>query len=345
MSISVFRTLLTHHASMDIGTANTLIYAPHRGVVLNQPSVICFQRPPGCNVNAPIETVGEPAKALLGRVPWHLDAVQPIRHGVVADIAAAEQMIGRFTKMSHVRPWTGRRIEVTLCMPSAATPVERRALCEAVVAAGAANVHVIDVVLCAALGAGLPVTDAIGSTVVDIGGGSTSVAVMALGGVIHQAAIRMGGAQLDTAIIHHVRNLYDVQLGEHTAERVKQRVGTAHRGLTRQSISAVGHCLAAGVPRTIELTSEVIAEALAAPLNQVVHSVKCVLDKTPPELVTDIAERGIVLTGGSALLAGLPERLHDETGVAVSVADQPLTCAVRGAGQAATRLKAWAQFG
>ncbi|KWN16835.1 rod shape-determining protein MreB [Burkholderia territorii] len=340
MSIPALRALLVQQIAMDIGTANTLIYVPNRGIVLNQPSVICFQRPHGDRVNASIETVGDKAKALLGRIPRHLDVVQPIQRGVVVDVSAAEQMIHRFIKISRVSPWVGHRMAVTLCIPSAATPVERRALCEAVMAAGAVKVHLINVGLCAALGAGLPVTEAIGSLLVDIGAGTSSVVVTALGSAIHQASIQIGGAQLDAAIINHVRNLYGVQLGKHTAEHVKQRVGTSYRGRVCQSISVVGHHLADGAPRTIELTSEVITAALAAPLNQIMHSVKYVLEKSPPELVTDIANRGIVLTGGSALLAGLPQRLHDETGLTVRVADHPLTCAVRGAGYAASCLRA-----
>ncbi|WP_186191706.1 rod shape-determining protein [Burkholderia gladioli] len=338
MSTPILGRLFANNVAVDPGTASTLIYTQERGVVLNQPSVVCFRKADAHVDKARVEAVGELAKALIGRVPEHLEAVRPLRHGVIAHYPAAEQMIRQFVGMSHARSLFGRRIEFTVCVPSSATAVERRALREAAAAAGASRVNLIDQSLAAALGAGLPVTEAVGSMVVDIGGGTTEVGVVSLGGTVYQHAIRVGGDQFDAAIINHVRGLYNVLLGEQTAEHVKKYIGSASGSVPRESMRAVGRGVEDGLPRTIELSNHDIAEALAAPLNQVVNAVKRVLEKAPPELVTDIAHRGIMLTGGGALLAHLDRRLYAETGLAVRVADEPLSCAVRGAGEAMGRL-------
>ncbi|WP_186044900.1 rod shape-determining protein [Burkholderia gladioli] len=338
MSTPILGRLFANNVAVDPGTASTLIYTQERGVVLNQPSVVCFRKADAHVDKARVEAVGELAKALIGRVPEHLEAVRPLRHGVIAHYPAAEQMIRQFVGMSHARSLFGRRIEFTVCVPSSATAVERRALREAAAAAGASRVNLIDQSLAAALGAGLPVTEAVGSMVVDIGGGTTEVGVVSLGGTVYQHAIRVGGDQFDAAIINHVRGLYNVLLGEQTAEHVKKYIGSASGSVPRESMRAVGRGVEDGLPRTIELSNHDIAEALAAPLNQVVNAVKRVLEKAPPELVTDIAHRGIVLTGGGALLAHLDRRLYAETGLAVRIADEPLSCAVRGAGEAMGRL-------
>ncbi len=236
--------------------------------------------------------------------------------------------------MAGLRALFRRRVDLTLCVPSGATPVERRALREAVLAAGASRVALIEESLAAALGAGLPVTGAVGSLVVDLGGGTTEVAMVALGGIVCRDGVRIGGDQFDAAIVNHVRGVYGVQLGEQTAEHVKKTIGSASHAVPRESMRAIGRSVVDGLPRTIELSNHDVADALAAPLNQVVSAVKRVLENAPPELVTDVANRGIVLTGGGALLAHLGQRLHRETGLAARVADDPLTCAVRGAGAA-----------
>ena len=334
MPTPLFGKLFAQPVAIDTGTATTRIYTHERGVVLNQPSVICFRKPDGMVARPMLEAVGERAKALLGREPVHLEAVRPLQHGVIADAHAAEQMIRHFIDMSRTRSRFGRRVEVTLCVPSGATAVERHALSEAALAAGAARVTLVDETLAAAFGAGLPVTDAIGSLVVDIGGGTTEVAVIALGGIVYREAIRVGGEQFDAAIVNHIRTLYGVQLGEQTAEHVKKTIGTASANVPRDTMRAVGRSVVDGLPRTIELSNHDIADALAAPLNAVVSAVKRTLENAPPDLITDIADRGIVLTGGGSLLANLAKRLHDETGLAARVADDPLTCAVRGAGAA-----------
>ncbi|AKM03320.1 MULTISPECIES: rod shape-determining protein [Burkholderia cepacia complex] len=338
MSTPLFGKLFAQPVAIDPGTASTQIYTHERGVVLNQPSVVCFRKAGAADARPTLEAVGELAKALLGREPGHLEAVRPMRHGVIADAHAAEQMIRSFIDMSRTRSRFGRRVEVTLCVPSDATAVERRAIREAAFAAGVSEVELIEESLAAGLGAGLPVTEPVGSMVIDIGGGTTEVAVIALGGIVYREAIRVGGNQFDAAIVNHVRNLYGVLLGEQTAEHVKKTIGSATSAVPRTSTRAVGRSIGDGLPRSIELSNHDVADALAAPLKQVIGAVKSVLENAPAELVTDIANRGVVLTGGGALLADLERLLYDETGVIARIADEPATCAVRGAGEAMGRL-------
>lgn len=332
-----FSRLLPRSVAVDLGTANTLIYMEGKGVVLNQPSVVCFQRQasPG---PARIAAVGEQARQLLGRSPVNLETVRPMRHGVIADFSAAEQMFQEFVDMARLRSAFGRRAEFTICVPCTATEVERRAIREAALAAGAARVNLIGESLAAAVGAGLPVGEARGSMVVDIGGGTTEVGVVSLGGIAYQGLVRVGGDQFDAAIVRHVRNLYGVVLGDQTAEHVKKTIGTATANVPHQRMCAVGHSLGDGLPRTVELSNHDVADALAVPLRTVIDAVKAALETAPPELVTDIASSGIVLTGGGALLANLDQRLTEETGLGVRVANEPFTCAVRGAGAAAGRV-------
>ncbi|AJY15540.1 rod shape-determining protein [Burkholderia multivorans] len=338
MSTPLFGKLFAQPVAIDPGTASTRIYTHDRGVVLNQPSVVCFRKAGGAASRSTLAAVGELAKALLGREPAHIEAVRPMQHGVIADAHAAGQMIRRFIDMSDTRSRFGRRIEVTLCVPSDATAVERRALREAAFAAGVSEVALIDEALAAALGAGLPVTEPVGSMVVDIGGGTTEVAVISLGGIVYREAIRVGGDQFDEAIVNHVRSLHGVLLGEQTAEHVKKTIGSATRAVPRRTAPAVGRGVEDGLPRAIELSNHDVADALAAPLKQVIGTVKSVLENAPAELVTDIAHRGIVLTGGGALLADLERLLRDETGLDARIAEDPATCAVRGAGEARGRL-------
>lgn len=329
-----FKRLLPRSVAVDLGTANTLIYMEGKGVVLNQPSVVCFRRPASLGP-ARVAAVGEQARQLLGRTPLNLEAVRPMRHGVIADFSAAEQMFQEFVDMARLRSAFGRRAEFTICVPCTATEVERRAIREAALAAGAARVDLIGESLAAAVGAGLPVREARGSMVVDIGGGTTEVGIVSLGGIAYQGLVRVGGDQFDAAIVSHVRNLYGVVLGDQTAEHVKKIIGTATANVAHQRMCAVGHSLGDGLPRTVELSNHDVADALAVPLRAVIDAVKAALETAPPELVTDIASSGIVLTGGGALLANFDQRLSEETGLGVRVANEPLTCAVRGAGAVA----------
>ncbi|MBR8315133.1 rod shape-determining protein [Burkholderia dolosa] len=338
MPTPLFGKLFAQPVAIDPGTASTRIYTHERGVVLNQPSVVCFHKAVTADGRAAVAAVGELAKALVGREPAHLEAVKPMQNGVIADAHAAQQMIRSFIDMSQTRSRFGRRVDVTLCVPSDATAVERRAIRDAAFAAGVSDVELIDESLAAALGAGLPVTEPVGSMVVDIGGGTTEVSVIALGGIVYHEAIRVGGSQFDAAIINHVRNVYGVLLGEQTAEHVKKSIGSAVSAGLRSSTHAVGRGVQDGLPRSVELSNHDIADALAAPLKQVIGTVKSVLENAPAELVTDIAHRGVVLTGGGALLADLARLLYNETGLVARIADEPATCAVRGAGEAMGRL-------
>lgn len=338
-----FNRLFPQSVAVDLGTANTLFYMRGKGVVLNQPSVVCFQKTADAGQGR-VTAVGDQAKQLLGRSPGNVEAVRPLRHGVIANFSAAERMFREFVDMAQLRSLFGRRAEFTVCVPCNATEVERRAIREAALAAGASKVNLIGESLAAAVGAGLPVAEARGSMVVDIGGGTTEVGVITLGGVAYQGSVRVGGDQFDAAIISHVRNVYGVMLGEQTAEHVKKTIGTATANVPRERMCAVGRSLADGLPRTIELSNHDIAEALAVPLKAVIGAIKAALESAPPELITDIADAGIVLTGGGALLANLDKRLMEVTGLAVRVANEPLTCAVRGASAAAGCVDA-ASFG
>ncbi|NPT43512.1 MreB/Mrl family cell shape determining protein [Paraburkholderia sp. 1N] len=329
----LFDRLFRHSVAVDLGTANTLIYTDNGGIVLNEPSVVAFQKEPAAGQKR-VAAVGTEARQLLGRAPRNVEAVRPMRHGVIANFSAAEQMIRQFVDMARPRPLFSRRAAFTVCVPAGATEVERRAIKEAAVAAGAWKVSLIGESLASAFGAGLPVSEAIGSMVVDIGGGTTEVGVISLGGLAYSGSIRVGGDSFDMAIVSYVRNLYGVLLGEQTAEHVKKGIGSAVRDVPVEHMNATGRSVDDGLPRTVQLSNHDIADAIEGPLRQVIGAVKRALETAPAELVTDIAHSGIVLTGGGALLGNLSRRLTNELGLDVRVADEPLTCAVRGAGAA-----------
>ncbi|MFL9991457.1 rod shape-determining protein [Paraburkholderia sediminicola] len=330
----LFDRLFRHSVAVDLGTANTLIYTDNGGIVLNEPSVVAFQKEPAAGQKR-VTAVGAEARQLLGRAPRNVEAVRPMRHGVIANFSAAEQMIRQFVDMARPRLLFSRRAAFTVCVPAGATQVERRAIREAAVAAGAWKVSLIGESLASAVGAGLPVSEAVGSMVVDIGGGTTEVGVISLGGLAYSGSIRVGGDSFDMAIVSYVRNLYGVLLGEQTAEHVKKGIGSAVRDVPVEHMNATGRSVDDGLPRTVQLSNHDIADAIEGPLRQVIGAVKRALETAPAELVTDIADSGIVLTGGGALLGNLGRRLTSELGLDVRVADEPLTCAVRGAGAAA----------
>ncbi|MBN3765218.1 rod shape-determining protein [Burkholderia sp. Ac-20365] len=332
---SLFGRLFRDSVAVDLGTANTLIYTDDGGVVLNEPSVVCFDKHESAGRKR-VALVGSEAKQMIGRVPVNLEAVRPMRHGVIANFPAAEHMIRQFVDMARPRPFFARRTAFTICVPSGATQVERRAIREAAAAAGAWKVNLIDESLASAVGAGLPVSEATGSMVVDIGGGTTEIGVIALGGTAYNGSIRVGGDQFDAAIIKHVRNNFGVLLGEQTAELVKKTIGSALAIVPPDTMRATGRGVDDGLPRTVELSTQDVVDAIAAPLRQVLVAVKAALENAPPELVTDIADAGIVLTGGGALLGNMARYFSNELGLDVRVADEPLTCAVRGAGAAAS---------
>ncbi|WP_153140609.1 rod shape-determining protein [Paraburkholderia agricolaris] len=330
----IFDRLFRQSVTVDLGTANTLIYTDNGGIVLNEPSVVAFQKESGAGQKR-VAAVGTEARQLLGRAPGNVEAVRPMRHGVIANFSAAEQMIRQFVDMARPRPLFSRRAAFTLCVPAGATQVERRAIKEAAVAAGAWKVSLIGESLASAVGAGLPVSEAVGSMVVDIGGGTTEVGVISLGGLAYSGSVRVGGDSFDMEIVSYVRSLYGVLLGEQTAEHVKKGIGSAVRDVPLEHMNATGRSVDDGLPRTVQLSNHDIADAIEGPLRQVIGAVKRALETAPAELVTDIAHSGIVLTGGGALLGNLGRRLTNDLGLEVRVADEPLTCAVRGAGAAA----------
>lgn len=338
---SKFRSLFSCDIAIDLGTANTLIYVSDRGIVLNEPSVVSIRRE-----SRKILAVGEEAKSMLGRTPGDVIALRPLKDGVIADFDVAEAMIKHFIGKVHKGRF-GFKPRIAVCVPSGATPVERRAIHDAALSAGAREVFLIEEPLAAAIGAGLPVTEAVGSMVVDIGGGTTEVAVLSLGGIVHATSIRVGGDKMDEAIIHFVRRQYNLLIGESSAERIKQTIGTSFlrphlEDGTQESktMRVKGRDLIEGVPREIEISEIQIAESLAEPVAAILSAVKETLERTPPELAADIVDSGITLTGGGGLLRGLDTYLTAGTGLATHVAENPLNCVAQGTGMALEQLVA-----
>ena len=323
------RRLFFNDLSIDLGTANTLVYVRDEGIVLNEPSVVAIRL--DSRGSKKIEAVGIDAKRMLGRTPNNISTIRPLRDGVIADYTVTEKMLQHFIRKVQ----KGRMLGLTrviVCVPYGSTQVERRAIRESVENAGARKVFVIEEPIAAALGAGIPIAEARGSMVVDIGGGTSEVAVISLNGVVYAESVRIGGDKFDEAIVSYVRRQYNMLIGEATAERIKQEIGTAFPGPEVQEIDIVGRHLAAGVPRNFTMNSNEVLDALQEPLAGIVKAVKQALERTPPELGSDVAERGIVLTGGGALLRDIDKLLSEETGLPVIIADDPLTCVARGGG-------------
>lgn len=334
---SKFRSLLSCDIAIDLGTANTLVYASDRGIVLNEPSVVSIRKD-----SRKILAVGEEAKSMLGRTPGDVIAIRPLKDGVIADFDIAEAMIKHFIGKVH-RGRFGFKPRIAVCVPSGATPVERRAIHDAALSAGAREVFLVEEPLAAAIGAGLPVTEAVGSMVVDIGGGTTEVAVLSLGGIVHATSIRVGGDKMDEAIIQFVRRQYNLLIGESSAERIKQTIGSSiPRNLASDQEPKVMHVkgrdLIEGVPREIEISEVQIAESLAEPVAAILGAVKETLERIPPELAADIVDSGITLTGGGGLLSGLDTYLTCGTGLITHVAENPLDCVAQGTGMALEQL-------
>jgi rod shape-determining protein MreB len=323
--------------AIDLGTANPLVYVQGRGIVLDEPSVVAIIEHEG---KREILAVGEEAKVMLGRTPGNIQAIRPLREGVIADFEVAEEMIKHFIRKVQKRG-TFASPQIVICVPSGATPVERRAIQESAMAAGARKVYLIEEPMAAALGAGLPVNEPVGSMVVDIGGGTTEVAVLSLGGIVYSRSIRVGGDKMDQAIINYIRRNYNLLLGETSAERIKKECGTAAAVMNGEEIKITikGRDLASGVPKAIRLGQSQIAEGLSEPVGQIVDAVRVALEVTPPELVSDIVECGIVLTGGGALLANLDKVLSKEVNLPVTVAEDALSCVALGTGMAVEHLK------
>ncbi len=334
MVFNRLRGLFSNDISIDLGTANTLIYVRGQGIVLNEPSVVAIRQERGPGGPKSIAAVGMEAKRMLGRTPGNIVAIRPMKDGVIADFTVTEKMLQHFIKKVHETKFFRPSPRVLICVPCGSTQVERRAIRESAAGAGAREVFLIEEPMAAAIGAGMPIAEASGSMVLDIGGGTTEVAVISLSGIVYAASVRIGGDRFDEAIINYVRRNYGSLIGESTAERIKHEIGSAYPGNEVREMEVRGRNLAEGVPRSFTLTSNEILEALQEPLSGIVSAVKTALEQTPPELAADIAERGMVLTGGGALLRDLDRLLMEETGLPVIIAEDPLTCVARGGGRA-----------
>ncbi len=326
------RGIFSNDLSIDLGTANTLIYVREKGIVLNEPSVVAVRSEPGGQKR--VAAVGMEANRMRGRTPGNITAIRPMRDGVIADFSVCERMVQYFIHKVHENRYLKPSPRVLVCVPCGSTQVERRAIRESVMGAGAREVYLIEEPMAAALGSGLPVDEACGSMVVDIGGGTTEVAIISLSGVVYHQSVRIGGDKFDDAIVAYVRRNYGTLIGETTAERIKHEIATAFPTRDLYEIEVRGRNLAEGIPRSFTLTSAEILEALQEPLSGIVGAVRAALELAPPELAADIAERGMVLTGGGALLKNMDTLLMEETGLPVLVAEDPLTCVARGGGKA-----------
>ena len=325
------RGLFSNDLSIDLGTANTLIYVRDQGIVLNEPSVVAIRIHNGQKT---IEAVGAEAKRMLGRTPGNITAIRPLKDGVIADFLVTEKMLQHFIAKVHESKFIRPSPRVLVCVPCKSTQVERRAIRESALSAGAREVRLIEEPMAAALGSGLDVDEATGCMVVDVGGGTTEVAIISLNGIVYSDSVRVGGDRFDESIFSHVRRRYGSLIGDATAERIKEEIGCAFAGSELREIDVRGRNLAEGVPRSFTLNSDEILESLTEPLSAIVQAVKSALEQSPPELAADIAESGIVLTGGGALLRDLDRLISEETGLPVIVADDPLTCVARGGGRA-----------
>ncbi|MFM6933190.1 MAG: rod shape-determining protein [Novosphingobium sp.] len=331
--LSRFFKLGSQNMAIDLGTANTLVYVQDRGIVLNEPSVVAIETINGVKR---VKAVGDDAKMMMGKTPDSIEAIRPLRDGVIADIEVAEEMIKHFIRKVHGGRSVFRRQEIVICVPSGSTSVERRAIRDAASNAGASEVFLILEPMAAAIGADMPVTEPIGSMVVDIGGGTTEVAVLSLRGLAYTTSVRVGGDKMDEAIVSYVRRHHNLLIGEATAERIKKDYGVATTPLDGigETIHIKGRDLVNGVPKEITITQANLAEALNEPISAIVEGVRIALENTAPELAADIVDQGIVLTGGGALIKGLDDFLREETGLPVSVAEDPLSCVALGTGRA-----------
>lgn len=330
-----FAGLFSNDLAIDLGTANTLVYVKGVGIVTNEPSVVAVQR--DARGGRKILAVGREAKEMLGRTPGSIVAIRPMKDGVIADFEITEAMLRYFIERAHNRR-TMVKPRIIICVPYGITEVEKRAVRESAESAGAREVYLIEEPMAAAIGAGLPITEPSGSMIVDIGGGTTEVAVISLAGIVFSKSVRVGGDKMDEAIVNYLKRKYNLLIGERTAEQIKINIGTAYPDENIRKMFVKGRDLVAGIPKTIEVNSEEIREAIAEPVNTIVEAVRIALEKTPPELAADIVDKGIVLAGGGALIRNLDILLREETGLPIMIADDPLCAVVLGSGKALDQL-------
>jgi len=322
--------------AIDLGTANTLVYVDGKGIIINEPSVVAVQS--SSNGTKRVLAVGTEAKQMLGKTPGNIVAIRPMKDGVIADFEVTEAMLRHFiTKVHRRRKWV--RPRTVICVPSGITPVERRAVKESAESAGAREVYLIEGPMAAGIGAGLPITEPTGNMVVDIGGGTTEVAVISLAGIVFSRSVRVGGDKIDEAIIQYIRRKYNMMIGERMAEQIKIQIGAAAPLEEPEIMTIKGRDTVAGVPQVLEINSEEVREALTEPVNAILDAVRVALERTPPELAADIVDKGIIMTGGGALLRNLDALMRHETGLPVTVVEDPLTCVVRGSGMVLDNLK------
>ena len=326
----MFNFFKGQNLSIDLGTANTLIYMDGK-VVLNEPSVVALRTDKGTSESTVI-AVGQEAKNMLGRTPGSIEAIRPMKDGVIADFSITEKMLQHFMKKVLKSSFFSPSPKVLICVPCGATQVERRAIKESAVGAGARDVYLIEEPMAAALGAGMPIEEASGTMILDIGGGTTEVAIISLNGIVYSDSLRCGGDVFDDAIIKFVRRVYGIIIGEATAEQIKEEVGSAFKSKIVKKNEFRGRAVATGLPQSFEITNNEILEALSDPLGMIVNCLRTALEQTPPELSSDIAQNGLVVTGGGALLEGVDKLIHNQTHLPVSIADDPLTCVARGGG-------------
>ncbi|HOQ00178.1 MAG TPA: rod shape-determining protein [Acetivibrio clariflavus] len=319
--------IFTRDIGIDLGTANTLVHVKGKGIVVREPSVVAINKKSG-----DILAVGDAAKEMIGRTPGNIIAIRPMKDGVIADFEITQAMLKYFIRKALSKGVIGKP-RVVICVPSGVTEVEKRAVEEASLAAGAKEAYLIEEPMAAAIGANLPVDEPSGSMVVDIGGGTSEVAVISLGGIVTSKSLRIAGDELDEAIVHYVKKEYNLMIGERTAEEIKMTIGAAYPKPKEESMEIRGRDLISGLPKNITITSTEVADALREPINAIVDSIKYTLEKTPPELAADIMDRGIMLTGGGALLSGLDKLIRDETGMPVNIAENPLDCVAMGSGK------------
>ena len=323
--------LFSTDMAVDLGTANTLIYVKGHGIVCNEPSVVAVQKE--SRGGRKVLAVGAEAKRMLGRTPGNIEAIRPLKDGVIADFEIAEAMLRYFIRKVHNRK-TLVRPRIIVGVPFGITEVEKRAVRESAESAGAREVYLVEEPMAAAIGAGLPITEPTGNMIVDIGGGTTEVAVISLAGIVFSRSVRVGGDKMDEAIVQYIKRKYNLLIGERTAELIKITIGSAYPGNESQTMEIKGRDLVAGVPKTVEINDEEIRDSLLEPINQIVEAVRIALERCPPELASDIVDRGIVLAGGGALLRNLDTLLREETGLPVMIAEDPLTAVAMGAGKA-----------